>query len=178
MSRPRKESDPYVVLGVERDATLEQIVEAYRQKKFEATRSDPSKVIHIDAAFGILKDSEQREEITQTLFKKDLLEGMPDDQAKNRSTKRRSLRAAQFKSASLAVLMVVLGVTTFLALKHKDAVCPSCEHYSVTGQQLSQDRVEFSCNRVECKFSYTYETEADEEDEHEAEALGQARLTE
>lgn len=65
----RQETDPYVVLGVDRDATLEEIAEAYRLRKFEATRSDPPRVIQLDAAFMILKDPEQRARFTETLLK-------------------------------------------------------------------------------------------------------------
>src|SRR5262249_52894017 len=62
--------DLYELLGVERDASLEQIKKAYRElvNKWHPDRHPPSKkdectqrIIDINAAYEILKDPEQRE---------------------------------------------------------------------------------------------------------------------
>ena len=70
-AREKKERrDPYEVLGVQRDASLEQIKKAYRKrvKEWHPDRHPPSKkdectqrIIEINAAYEILSDPERRE---------------------------------------------------------------------------------------------------------------------
>ncbi len=174
----REKADPFSVLGVPLSATQDQIADAYRQRKAAAARSDPAKLIQINAAFEILKDPAQREQLARTVMKKEVLETLPEEVKGSAQSDRRSVRSAAVKWSSLAVLLLIFAATTFQALRPKNAYCPVCTHLSVAGEQQATGDVKFSCTRVECDFTYTYDPAADAEYESDEHSSDHAQLTE
>jgi len=175
--RPVKEDqNPYTVLGIERDATLEQIADAYRIGRLVAPHSNPSMLLRIEAAFHILEDPEQRGLVNKKLDQQQILDAL-SSKAIVRPTLRTSAGASHRKLATLAVLLLALVVSLFLAFGDKGAVCPNCEHSSISANELPDGQVISTCNCGDCNFSYIYDADADV-DEHETDEVQQVRVIE
>ena len=117
MSERSKQLDPYSILGVDRNASIEEITAAFRQKRDEVTYSPRLSATEIEAAYEVLKNPELRERVNRKLDTQAAVSQTtsapapsPEDDSPPATVSRRSSR---LKSAFLIVFFGVLLVSVF-----------------------------------------------------------------
>ncbi len=156
MREDRDKLNPYSVLEVDRDASVKEIEVAYRLKMNAAAVSATASVVHLEAAYRILKDPERREHLNRKLdaqtMMRSLSEAIPEDVS---STK------PDLRGIKVALLIGLLVVCLFFALREGGAVCPQCHHATLIRSENPDGRLTFSCRREACNFTYVYDANED-----------------
>ena len=159
--------DPYSVLDIQHDGSPAEIEKAHRQKLIEAQYSVNLSVDHIEVAYQILIDPDQRRKFDKrlnddALAKEYFSEDFHDNvkvvpKAKKRTRQRR-------KELLAAVLVVVFAFTLYIfVLRQRHDICPQCHHKSVVVVEKNKtgSRVTLSCTRASCGFSIEYDQAED-----------------
>lgn len=164
MSKRPSHFNPYTVLGIQPDASTAEIKKAHRQKLIEAQYSASISVKHVEAAYLVLVDPDQRQRLDKKLndaaFDKEF--SSADTDFKVKSEPHPKQRTRQRRMALLAgVLLAVLAFSFYFFVLRGGEICPLCHHKSVVETGRTGSRVTVSCTRASCSFSYVYDQAVD-----------------
>jgi len=164
MRRRRSHFNPYTILGIQQDASTAEIERAYRQKLIEAQYSTSISVKHVEAAYLVLVDPDDRRRLDKKLsdvsFKQEFSTGKTD--FKVNSEPHPKERKRQRRMALLAgVLLAVLAFSSYFFVLRGGEICPLCHRKSVVETGRTGSRVTLSCTRKSCDFSFEYDRAVD-----------------
>jgi len=155
-----KESLLGSILGIQQDATTAEIEKSHRQKLIEAQYFVNLSVNHIEAAYLVLIDPDQRQRLDKKLNDASLNKVFHTKDAapkpRIQPDARRLVR--QRRVAMLAgVLLTVFAITLYFYVLRGGAICPKCDHKSLVETSRTGSRVTLSCSRESCGFSFEYD---------------------
>ena len=165
MNNKANQSNPYSILGIQRDATTAEIEKAHRQKLIEAQYSVSLSVDHIEAAYLVLIDPDERHRLDNRLIAASLKKGVSTEEAvaKVKIAPSEKERTRQRRKALLAsVLLAVFAFSLyFFVLRQAGEICPRCHRNSLVETRRTESLVTVSCTRTSCGFSFEFDEVAD-----------------
>jgi ssDNA-binding Zn-finger/Zn-ribbon topoisomerase 1 len=164
MRKRRSHINPYSVLGIQQDASTAEIERAYRQKLIEAQYSTSISVKHVEAAYLVLVDPDDRRRLDKKLsdvaFNNEY--STKDTDPKVKSHLHPKERKRQRRMALLAgVLLAVLAFSSYFFVLRGGEICPLCHRKSAVETGRTGSRVTLSCTRKSCDFSFEYDRAVD-----------------
>ena len=165
MSYRPNHSDPYTVLGIEQDASTQEIKKAHRQKLIEAQYSVSISVDYVEAAYLILIDPDERRRLDMNLNAADVNKecSTEDTHLRVTSDPRPTGRPRQRRMEMLAVFLLVVFAFNlyFFVLRQGGEICPRCHRKSIVETARTESSVTLSCTRESCGFTFEYDQAAD-----------------
>jgi len=165
MSYRANHSDPYTVLGIEQDASIQEIKKAHRQKLIEVQYSVTISREYVEAAYLILIDPDERRRLDMNLNAAAVNNecSTEDTAIEVTSDPHPTDRPRQRRMELLAVFLLVVFTFNlyFFVLRQGGEICPQCQRKSIVETARTESSVTLSCTRESCGFTFAYDQAVD-----------------